>query len=69
MIPRYARAEMVDIWAPQTKFQIWFEIEAHACDAQAKLGVIPETAAKTVWKKANLILSVLMKSNAKQSMM
>ncbi len=51
MIPRYARAEMVDIWAPQTKFQIWFEIEAHACDAQAKLGVIPETAAKTVWEK------------------
>ena len=51
MIPRYARAEMVEIWAPQTKFQIWFEIEAHACDAQAKLGVIPETAAKAVWEK------------------
>ena len=51
MIPRYARAEMVNIWAPQTKFQIWFEIEAHACDAQAKLGVIPETAAKAVWEK------------------
>ncbi len=51
MISRYARAEMVEIWAPQTKFQIWFEIEAHACDAQAKLGVIPDTAAKAIWEK------------------
>ena len=46
MIPRYSRQQMVDIWSPETKFRIWFEIEAHACDAQAKLGVIPETAAK-----------------------
>lgn len=51
MIPRYARAQMVDIWSQQTKFQIWFEIEAHACDAQAALGVIPKTAAEQVWKK------------------
>ena len=51
MIPRYARAQMVDIWSQQSKFQIWFEIEAHACDAQAALGVIPKTAAEKVWEK------------------
>ena len=42
MIPRYSRPQMADIWSPQTKFRIWFEIEAHACDALAELGVIPE---------------------------
>ncbi|MEX0347300.1 MAG: adenylosuccinate lyase [Rhizobiaceae bacterium] len=52
MIPRYSRPEMAAIWSPETKFRIWFEIEAHACDALAKLGVIPETAAKTIWEKA-----------------
>ncbi|MEL6946337.1 MAG: adenylosuccinate lyase [Pseudomonadota bacterium] len=51
MIPRYSRPEMTDIWSPETKFRIWFEIEAHACDALAKLGVIPDTAAKTIWEK------------------
>lgn len=51
MIPRYARPDMVNIWEPENKFRIWFEIEAHACDAQAKLGVIPKSAAETVWKK------------------
>ncbi len=51
MIPRYARPDMTKIWEPENKFQIWFEIEAHACDAQAKLGVIPESAAKAVWAK------------------
>jgi len=51
MIPRYSRPEMAAIWSPESKFQIWFEIEAHACDAQAKLGVIPEEAAKEVWEK------------------
>ena len=51
MIPRYSRPEMTAIWSPESKFQIWFEIEAHACDAQAKLGVIPEEAAKEVWQK------------------
>ncbi|MCA1242438.1 adenylosuccinate lyase [Stappia stellulata] len=51
MIPRYSRPEMVAIWSPETKFRIWFEIEAHACDALAKLGVIPEAAAKTIWEK------------------
>lgn len=51
MISRYSRPEMVSIWSPETKFRIWFEIEAHACDALAKLGVIPESAAKTIWEK------------------
>jgi adenylosuccinate lyase len=51
MIPRYSRPEMVAIWSPQTKFRIWFEIEAHACDALAELGVIPKEAAKTIWEK------------------
>jgi adenylosuccinate lyase len=51
MIPRYSRPEMVAIWSPETKFRIWFEIEAHACDALAQLGVIPKEAAKTIWEK------------------
>ncbi|HTO40637.1 MAG TPA: adenylosuccinate lyase [Rhizomicrobium sp.] len=49
MIPRYARPEMTAIWSPETKFRIWFEIEAHAADALAELGVIPKDAAKKVW--------------------
>ena len=49
MIERYSRPEMVDIWSPKTKFRIWYEIEAHACDAQAKLGVIPQANADAVW--------------------
>lgn len=53
MIPRYTRPEMAAIWSPESKFQIWFEIEAHACDAQANLGVIPQEAAKEVWKKGS----------------
>lgn len=52
MIPRYSRPEMVSIWTDKTKYQIWFEIEAHACDALAELGVIPKSAAKTIWEKA-----------------
>ncbi|MDP6875546.1 MAG: adenylosuccinate lyase [Alphaproteobacteria bacterium] len=51
MIPRYSRPQMAAIWSPDSKFRIWFEIEAHACDAQAKLGVIPAEAAKEVWEK------------------
>ncbi|ERF86077.1 adenylosuccinate lyase [Bradyrhizobium viridifuturi] len=51
MIPRYARPEMASIWEPQTRFKIWFEIEAHAADALAELGVIPKEAAKTIWAK------------------
>src|SRR6476619_3142051 len=52
MIPRYTRPEMASIWEPQTRFKIWFEIEAHAADALAELGVIPKEAAKTIWAKA-----------------
>jgi len=51
MIPRYSRPEMASIWSDESRYQIWFEIEAHACDALAKLKVIPEKAAKTIWKK------------------
>ncbi|WP_193178355.1 adenylosuccinate lyase [Oricola nitratireducens] len=51
MIPRYSRPDMVAIWSPETKFRIWFEIEAYACDALAELGVIPREAAKTIWEK------------------
>ncbi|VAX06425.1 Adenylosuccinate lyase @ SAICAR lyase [hydrothermal vent metagenome] len=53
MIPRYSREVMTAIWAPQSKFQIWFEIEAHACDALAELGVIPKESAKIIWEKGN----------------
>ncbi|MDB5635891.1 MAG: adenylosuccinate lyase [Bradyrhizobium sp.] len=52
MISRYTRPEMAAIWEAQTRFRIWFEIEAHAADALAELGVIPKEAAKTVWAKA-----------------
>jgi adenylosuccinate lyase len=51
MIPRYSRPEMAKIWEPETRFQIWFEIEAHACDAMAALGIIPKSAAREVWKR------------------
>ncbi|MGH6880179.1 adenylosuccinate lyase [Hypericibacter sp.] len=51
MIPRYSRPEMTRIWEPENRFRIWFEIEAHACDAQAELGVIPKEAAQAVWEK------------------
>ena len=54
MIPRYSRPDMVAIWEPENKFRIWFEIEAHACDANANLGVIPKDAAKVVWEKGNI---------------
>lgn len=53
MIPRYSRPEMVAIWSPETKFRIWFEIEAYACEALAQLGVIPKEAAKTIWEKGS----------------
>ena len=51
MIPRYTRPEMAAIWDPQTRYRIWFEIEAHAADAMAELGIIPKAAAKTIWDK------------------
>ncbi len=55
MIPRYSRPEMVAIWEPQTRFRIWFEIEAHACDALAELGIIPKESAKAIWEKAGQV--------------
>jgi adenylosuccinate lyase len=55
MIPRYSRPEMVAIWEPQTRFRIWFEIEAHACDALAELGVIPKESARAIWEKAGQV--------------
>lgn len=58
MIPRYSRPEMVAIWSPETKFRIWFEIEAHACDAQAALGVIPRENAEAVWKARDVPFDV-----------
>ncbi|MEK9855682.1 MAG: adenylosuccinate lyase, partial [Rhodobiaceae bacterium] len=51
MIPRYSRPEMTSIWSEQSKFQIWYEIEAHACDAMAELGMIPREAASAVWDR------------------
>jgi adenylosuccinate lyase len=58
MIPRYSRPDMVAIWEPQTKFRIWYEIEAHACDAQAALGVIPKANAEAVWKARDVTFNV-----------
>ena len=49
MIPRYARREAADIWSPQTRYRIWFEIEAYAADAMAELGTIPKEAAAAIW--------------------
>ena len=50
-IPRYTRPQMAAIWSPETRFRIWFEIEAHAADAMAELGLIPKEAAKTIWER------------------
>ncbi|MGD9657826.1 MAG: adenylosuccinate lyase [Methylocystis sp.] len=55
MIPRYSRPEMTVIWEPQTRFRIWFEIEAYACDALAEIGVIPRESAKAIWDKADFV--------------
>eukprot|EP01039_Chlorochromonas_danica_P015358 gene15358-18038_t len=49
MIPRYARPQAADIWSAKTRYRIWFEIEAHAADAMAELGVIPKDAAAAIW--------------------
>src|SRR4051812_6537801 len=51
MIPRYARPEMTALWSQQTKYRIWFEIEAHAADVMAELGIIPKEAARVIWEK------------------
>ena len=53
MIPRYSRPEMTRIWEPETRFRIWFEIEAHAASAMAELGIVPKDAAKTIWDKGS----------------
>ncbi len=53
MIPRYSRPEMVRIWEPETRFRIWFEIEAHAATAMADIGVIPKEAARVIWDKGS----------------
>jgi adenylosuccinate lyase len=58
MIPRYSRPEMVAIWSPETKFRIWYKIEAHACDAMADLGVIPRANAQAVWKAKDVEFDV-----------
>jgi adenylosuccinate lyase len=58
MIPRYSRPDMVAIWSPETKFRIWYEIEAHACDAMADLGVIPRENAEAVWKAKDVEFDV-----------
>jgi len=58
MIPRYSRPEMTAIWEPATKFRIWYEIEAHACDAMADLGVIPRENAEAVWKAKDVEFDV-----------
>ncbi|OYX14178.1 MAG: adenylosuccinate lyase [Rhizobiales bacterium 32-66-8] len=50
MIPRYSRPEMADIWSPETRFRIWFEIEAHAADAMAEQGIVPKEAAAKIWE-------------------
>jgi adenylosuccinate lyase len=51
MIPRYTRDDMARIWAPETRYRIWFEIEAHAADRMAELGIIPKDAPKAIWAK------------------
>ena len=58
MIERYSRPEMVSIWSAATKFKIWYEIEAHACDAMADLGVIPRENAEAVWKAKDVEFDV-----------
>jgi adenylosuccinate lyase len=63
MIPRYSRPDMVNIWAPETKFQIWFEIEAHATDALAELGVVPKEAAAAIWAKGAFEVERRLRSN------
>jgi adenylosuccinate lyase len=54
MIPRYSRPEMAEIWSPETRYRIWFEIEAHATDKLAELGVVPAAAAEAVWKAKDM---------------
>ena len=53
MIPRYSRPKMTAVWSPETRFRIWFEIEAYASEAMAEIGVIPKDAAKAIWEKGS----------------
>ena len=53
MIPRYSRPDMAAIWSPETRFRIWFEIEAHATSALAELGVVPKEAAEAIWERGS----------------
>src|SRR3954467_2612963 len=64
MIPRYSRPQMAAIWAPENRFRIWFEIEAHACDAMAEIGVIPKDAAKAIWEGGATAMAALKASPA-----
>ena len=59
MHPRYTRPQMAAIWAPENRFRIWFEIEAHACDAMAGLGIIPKDAAKAIWEGGKKAMDAL----------
>ncbi len=49
MLDRYARSDMVNIWSDQTKYKIWYEIEAYACEAQARLGIVPQSSVDAIW--------------------
>ena len=51
MIPRYTRREMAEVWSDRARYRLWFEIEAHAADAMAELGVIPREAAQAIWAR------------------
>ncbi|MFO1162930.1 MAG: adenylosuccinate lyase [Reyranellaceae bacterium] len=59
MIPRYTRPQMAAIWAPENRFRIWFEIEAHACEAMAELGIIPKAAAQEIWAGGRKAMAAL----------
>ena len=69
MIPRYSRPEMSEIWSEESKFQIWFEIEAHACDAQAALGVILPRPQKRFGKKVPSTLTASTRLSVRLNMM
>ena len=68
MIPRYARPEMTALWSPDTKYRIWFEIEAHAADAMAELGIIPKAAAHKIWEKGAKARNTASKNSSKSNM-
>src|ERR1700704_3901557 len=59
MLPRYSRPQMAAIWAPENRFRIWFEIEAHACDAMAELGIIPKDAPQAIWEGGKKAMAAL----------